>query len=114
MTIDPAELKTRLRAELPDWHAGSGTIQKSFSTTGWKSSLMIANAIGYLSEVAWHHPVLEVGYDTVKVILTTHSEGGVTEKDFELAKKIDELAHWPLQSGALQSPPRRFSVLRED
>jgi len=75
---------------------------------------MVVNAIGYLAEASWHHPDIEVSYDTVKVILTTHSEGGVTEKDIELAKKIDELLGWPPQDGALKQPPQRFSMIRAD
>jgi len=113
-TIADVELKNRLSEELPDWQASAGTIERSFSTMGWKSSLMIVNLTGYLAEAAWHHPELEVGYDTVKVILTTHSEGGVTEKDIELAKKIEELVRWPPQTGALQSPPQRFSMIRPE
>ena len=108
------ELKSRLSAELPNWQAGAGAIERSFSTTGWKSSLMLVNAVGFLAEVSWHHPELEVGYDAVKVILTTHSEGGVTEKDLELAKKIDELVCWPLKGSALQPPPQRFPIIKPD
>ena len=112
--IANTELKSRLSAELPNWQAGSGAIERSFSTTGWKSSLMVVNAVGYLAEASWHHPELEVSYDSVKVVLTTHSEGGVTEKDMELAKKIDELVRWPLKGGALQLPPERFSIVKPD
>ena len=106
------ELKNRVNAELPDWQLGDDTIERSFATTGWKSSLMVANVVGYLAETAWHHPELSVGYDTVKVVLTTHSEGGVTEKDIELAKKIDELVLWPPQSGVLQNPPQRYAIIK--
>lgn len=112
--IANTELKNLLSENLPDWQTGSGVIERSFSTTGWKSSLMVVNAIGYLAEASWHHPDIEVSYDTVKVILTTHSEGGVTEKDIELAKKIDELLGWPPQDGALKQPPQRFSMIRAD
>jgi len=112
--IANTELKNLLSEKLPDWQTDSGVIERSFSTTGWKSSLMVVNAIGYLAEASWHHPDIEVSYDTVKVILTTHSEGGVTEKDIELAKKIDELLGWLPQDGALKHPPQRFSMISAD
>ena len=108
------ELRNRITAEIPAWQTRDNTIERSFSTTGWKSSLMIANTVGYMAEAAWHHPELVVGYDKVTVILTTHSEGGVTEKDLALAKKIDELAVWPSQSNTFESPPQRFAMIKPE
>jgi len=111
-TIGKGELEKRLSKELPGWQAGGDLIERTYQTTGWKSSLIIANAVGYLAEAAWHHPELELGYETVKVKLTTHSEGGVTEKDIELAEKIDELVNWQPQGGALTKPPEKFALVR--
>jgi len=110
--IGKVELEKRLSSELPGWQVGGNFIERIYPTTGWKSTLMIANVVGYLAEAAWHHPELELGYDTVKVKLTTHSEGAVTEKDMELAEKIDALVKWQPQGGALTKPPEKFALVR--
>jgi 4a-hydroxytetrahydrobiopterin dehydratase len=56
--------------------------------------MMVVNTIGHLAEVAWHHPDLTVSYAFVIVKLCTHSAKGITDKDFELAKKIEEVVQW--------------------
>jgi 4a-hydroxytetrahydrobiopterin dehydratase len=50
------------------------------------------NRVAEAAEAADHHPDIKISYNKVKMSLSTHSEGGVTEKDFELAGKIDEAA----------------------
>ena len=70
---------------------------------------MLVNAIGYLAEAAWHHPDLSVTWGKVWVKLKTHSAGGITDKDFELAKKIEEVALWrPAEGGPLEGTPNKF------
>lgn len=112
--LSTSRIEQRLLTELPEWHSCEGnSIQRCYVTSGWKSSLMIVNAVGYLAETAWHHPRIELEYSVVKVNLTTHSAGGVTEKDLELAKKIDELVLWQPQGSALHAPPDKFSLLNK-
>jgi len=111
--IEKTELE-ELMLELSDWQISSGGIERCYETSSWKSSLMVVNAIGYLAEAAWHHPELVVGYSSVKVTLTTHSAGGITQKDIALAKKIDDLVLWQPQDGVLQSPPVKYAVIRAD
>ena len=67
---------------------------------------MVVNAIGHLCEAAWHHPDLLVSYPSVTVRLNTHDAGGVTEKDMELAQKIEEVVMWR-PSPAARSKARR-------
>ena len=55
---------------------------------------MLVNAIGYLCEAAWHHADLSVTWGKLWVKLNTHSEGGITDKDFALARKIEEVVLW--------------------
>jgi 4a-hydroxytetrahydrobiopterin dehydratase len=70
---------------------------------------MLVNAIGYVAEAAYHHPDLSVTWGRVTVKLSTHSAGGITDKDFSLAAKIDEVALWrPSPGGALTGTPQKF------
>jgi pterin-4a-carbinolamine dehydratase len=55
---------------------------------------MLVNAIAHIAEAADHHPDLEVGYSRVTVTLSTHSAGGLTIKDFVVARRIEETAGW--------------------
>jgi 4a-hydroxytetrahydrobiopterin dehydratase len=96
--LDEAEVRARLQAELPHWFHESEHIQRRFKTGGWRASLLVVNAIGHLAEAAWHHPEIELSYGHVLVKLQTHSAHGITSKDFELARKIEELISW--QPGA--------------
>jgi 4a-hydroxytetrahydrobiopterin dehydratase len=56
--------------------------------------MLVVNTIGHLAEAAWHHPDLTVSYAFVIVKLCTHSAKGLTDKDFELASKIEEVIQW--------------------
>jgi|GEM_PF-3981979 len=78
--MDSAAIKKQLAEELPGWQVCSEgvVIHKVFATTGWKSSMLIANAIGLLAEAGWHHPQIVINYSSVIVNLTTHSEGCIT------------------------------------
>jgi 4a-hydroxytetrahydrobiopterin dehydratase len=88
------EIVERLKAELPAWYLEDGWIRRKYKTSGWKSTLMVVNTVGHLAEAAWHHPDLNVSYAFVIVKLTNHSAKGVTDKDFALAKKIEEVLTW--------------------
>ena len=89
-----AEINARLTAELPHWVYEKGWIRRKIKTSGWKSTLMVVNTVGHLAEKAWHHPDMTVSYAFVIVKLVTHSAKGITEKDFALAKKIEEVVLW--------------------
>jgi 4a-hydroxytetrahydrobiopterin dehydratase len=70
---------------------------------------MLVNSIGYLAEAAYHHPDLTVTWGRVIVKLSTHSAGGITDKDFDLARKIEDVALWrPAAGGALEGTPNKF------
>ena len=68
---------------------------------------MLVNAVGHLAEVAFHHPDIELSYASLKVKLRTHSANGVTNKDFELARKIEQMVMWQPggEPGALEGVP---------
>ena len=59
-----------------------------------KATLIVVNTVGHLCEAAWHHPDMEVSYNKVRVKLQNHDAGGITDKDFELASKLDEVVLW--------------------
>jgi 4a-hydroxytetrahydrobiopterin dehydratase len=89
-----AEIRERLEKELPLWHYENGWIRRKYRTSGWKGTLMVVNTVGHLAEAAWHHPDLTVSYAFVIVKLVTHSAKGITEKDFALARKIEDVVQW--------------------
>ena len=113
------EIGARLRTDLPHWRYENGWIRRNFKTNGWKGTLMVINTIGHLAEAAWHHPDLTASYAWVEVRLQTHTAKGITDKDFELAKKIEEVVNWQpaKEGGALEGTPtddQRFAYIKYD
>jgi 4a-hydroxytetrahydrobiopterin dehydratase len=104
------EVAARLREEgLTDWHLEDGWLRRKYTTDGWPTTLMLVNAIGFLCEAAWHHADLAVTWGKVWVKLKTHSAGGITDKDFALAKQIDATVLWrPPAGGPLEGTPNKF------
>jgi 4a-hydroxytetrahydrobiopterin dehydratase len=99
----------RLKEELPAWTYEDGWIRRKFNTDGWPTTLMLVNAIAFLGEAAWHHPDLDVTWGKIKVKLKTHVSGGITERDFALAKEIEKLALWrPAKGAALEGSPNKW------
>ncbi len=117
-TFDDETIERRLKEELPNWYYENGWIRRKYRTMGWKGTLMVINTVGHLAEAAWHHPDIAASYAFVIVKLMNHAAKGVTEKDFELAKKIEQVVHWQpgLDGGALEGTPKdqRFRYIRYD
>jgi 4a-hydroxytetrahydrobiopterin dehydratase len=118
-TYSEEEIKARLEAELPHWYYEDGWIRRKYKTAGWKGTLMVVNAVGHLAEAAFHHPDLTVSYAFVIVKLMNHAAKGVTNKDFELAKKIEEIILWQPgkeEGSALEGTPDdpRFKYIKYD
>jgi 4a-hydroxytetrahydrobiopterin dehydratase len=115
--MNSANIEQRLTHELPHWGYKNGWIQRKFKTSGWKSTLMVINTIGHLAEKAWHHPDLNVSYAFVIVKLMTHSAKTITEKDFQLAQKIEEVLMWDAaddSQGVFEGTPNdsRFNYIK--
>ena len=89
--LGDSEIEARL-AEHPGWERAGDAIVKSFKRSDFVGSVNFVNSLVAPAEAMNHHPDLEISWDTVTVSLSTHSEGGVTAADFELAAKIDALA----------------------
>lgn len=81
-------------AGLDGWEAGDDIIRRELKTDGWPTTLMLATTIGFICEAAWHHADLHLSWGSVAIEVSTHSAGGVTDKDLELARRIDEVALW--------------------
>src|ERR1700722_5256562 len=113
------EIEARLKRELPHWRYENGWIRRTFRTSSWKGTLMVINAVGHLAEAAWHHPDIAASYAWVEVKLQNHSAKGITDKDFELARKIEDFVSWRpgKDGGALEGTPtgdQRFAYIKYD
>ena len=88
--LENDEIEAKL-GELDGWSREGEAIVKEFDNGDFKGSVDFVNELTPEAEQMNHHPDLEISWDTVKVTITTHSEGGLTAGDFELAGKIDGL-----------------------
>ncbi|MFN3975693.1 MAG: 4a-hydroxytetrahydrobiopterin dehydratase [Aquificaceae bacterium] len=77
---------------LPEWKYREGCLIREYYTKNWKETVLLFNAIAALAEAHWHHPDIEAGFKKLKIKLTTHEVGGITDKDFNLATEIEKLA----------------------
>lgn len=93
-TYSEQEIEARIAEQLPHWYLEDGWLRRKYRTSGWKGTLMVINTVGHLAEAAWHHPDLTASYAFVIVKLKTHSAKGVTEKDFQLAMRIEQTIQW--------------------
>jgi len=117
-TYTAEEVEARLKTELPHWYFENGWIRRKYKTSGWKSTLMLVTTVGHLAEAAFHHPDMSLSYAFVIVKLTNHAAKGITNKDFELAKKIEDVLMWQpgKEDGALEGTPDdpRFKYIKYD
>ena len=114
-----AEVEERLKEQLPHWTQQEGWLRRKYKTSGWKGTLMVVNTIGHLAEAAWHHPDMTVSYAFVNVKLMNHAAKGITDKDFALARKIEEVVMWQPgkeEGSPLEGTPEdaRFKYIKYD
>ena len=86
-----AKIAERLLAR-PGWHHRGNAIERSFDRGDFNGSMAFVNAIATAANAMDHHPDIEISWGTVKLTLCTHDAGGLTERDFSLAERIDGLA----------------------
>jgi 4a-hydroxytetrahydrobiopterin dehydratase len=77
---------------LPDWKRNGDVIARTFEFKDFPAAMDFTNAVAALAEQAQHHPNIDVRRNKVRLALSTHDAGGLTEKDFALARQCDELA----------------------
>jgi len=88
--LDETDIHNKLK-NFSGWNYSDKQIQKEFKLKDFSSALDFVNRIGKDAEAMNHHPDIFIhSYNKVKIIISTHSESGVTDKDFYLAKKIDD------------------------
>jgi 4a-hydroxytetrahydrobiopterin dehydratase len=87
--LKPSEIKSSLRL-VPHWEKKGKTISRTFEFKDFAESLRFVNEAGKIAEKLWHHPDIFVSWNKVTLTLTTHSEGGLTESDFEAAREFDK------------------------
>lgn len=93
LKIEDNQIEKHLTS-LRGWTYEAGSLKKTFRTKDWRSTLMLTSMISYLCEIAWHHPKLELEYNSLTVFLCTHDVKGVSSRDFEVANKIDDIVDW--------------------
>ena len=117
-TYSTEEIEKYLEANLQHWYFENGWIRRKFKTSGWKGTLMVINTVGHLSEAAWHHPDISASYGFVIVKLQNHAAKGITDKDFALAKKIEDVVQWnpTSEDNTLEGTPDdpRFKYIKYD
>ncbi|RTY90960.1 4a-hydroxytetrahydrobiopterin dehydratase [Flavobacterium sp. GT3R68] len=91
MTTYDKENALPLLADLPDWEFKNDGIEKKFKFQNFTDALGFIVKVGIQAEKMNHHPELFNVYNKVDIRLSTHDSGGVTDKDFKLASKIEEL-----------------------
>lgn len=88
--LEDTEIESRL-AELEGWERAGEAIRKEFKRDDFVGSVKFVDALVEPAEDMGHHPDVEISWDTVTVMISTHSEGGLTANDFELAARLDAL-----------------------
>ena len=113
------EVEERLEAGVAELELGKRLDPTQIQDHGWKGTLMVVNTVGHLAEAAWHHPDITASYAWVEVRLTNHAAKGITDKDFELARKIEEVVQWQPGSGGRRARrhaenDQRFAYIKYD
>jgi len=89
-SLTPEQVAPELAAT-PGWLVSDGQLTRTVTRKDFRDALLFVNAVGFLAERAEHHPDILVRWNAVTLTLSTHSAGGLTAKDFALARQISEL-----------------------
>jgi 4a-hydroxytetrahydrobiopterin dehydratase len=84
------QIRLRLKA-VPNWSKRGQTIYRTFQFEGFPKSIDFVNRVARKAQKADHHPDIDIRFNKVTLTLTTQGEGGITEKDFSLARQCDEV-----------------------
>ena len=89
--LNPEQVQAALPS-VKDWKKQSASITRTYQFKDFVQAMKFVNKVAEAAESANHHPDIDIRWNKVTLTLATHSEGGLTHKDFDLAKKIDGLA----------------------
>lgn len=89
--LSKVEIHEKLK-EFSGWSHAGKALHRKYTFKSFMEAIGFVNRIAEAAEKAGHHPDMTISYNSVSITLSTHSEGGVTDKDFQLAKEIDGLA----------------------
>lgn len=87
--LDEEEIEQRLD-EIGDWEREGDEIFKTFEFDDFAGSISFVNEVARLAERYDHHPDIDIRWNKVKLVLSTHSEGGLTARDFDVANEIEQ------------------------
>ena len=87
-----ADAAKALLKKVPEWELEKKHIERTFEFDDFSESIDFVNGVAEVAEDEEHHPDIDIRYNKVRLILSTHSKGGLTELDFGLAERIDTLA----------------------
>lgn len=88
------EIKARL-IDRSDWRECGGSISRTFEFTDFPAAMKFVNCVAIEAERSWHHPDIDIRWNKVTLTLSTHSERGLTDKDFQLAAELDRVSSEP-------------------
>jgi len=89
--INASQIKSALAA-VPQWQRQGDVVARTFQFKDFPAAMKFVDAVAVAAEQAWHHPDIDIRWNKVTLVLTTHDAGGLTQKDFELARQFDRLS----------------------
>lgn len=90
MLLSETQINNKI-ATLPQWNSDGKSLERTLIFPDFVSAIAFVNKIVEPAEAAGHHPDLEISYNKVKITLSTHDAGGLTDLDFDLAQTISNL-----------------------
>jgi len=97
--LSDADVQDRL-GHLPEWTEVGGEIQRTYKFADFKASMRFVNEVADQAEHVQHHPDILIRYNKVTLTLSTHDAGGITVKDFDMARFADQVADTVVSAGA--------------
>lgn len=89
--LAPTAVAAALR-HVPRWTKSGRSINRTYEFKDFPAAMKFVHAVARVAEKAWHYPDIDIRWNKVTLVFSTHDEGGLTEKDFELASRCDARA----------------------
>ncbi|HLX71003.1 MAG TPA: 4a-hydroxytetrahydrobiopterin dehydratase [Verrucomicrobiae bacterium] len=88
--LTSTQIKTSL-ASVPAWKQEDSSITRTFEFKDFPAAIKFVDELAKVAEKEWHHPDIDIRWNKVRLVLSSHEAGGLTEMDFNLAKRFDAL-----------------------